>query len=90
MINAMTAYNMSEEARKEKEDVWLQIEKRIKARANSGSRMCEYEVYPDSKVSVEDIVSKLKDLGFKVRVEEYDEAELDFEQEYCYNVIIEW
>ena len=90
MINAMTAYNMSEKARKDKEDVWLQIENRIVKQANFGNHLCEYEVYPDSSVSVEDIVSKLKDLGFKVRVEEYNEAELDFEQEYCYSVIIEW
>ena len=90
MINAMTALNMTEEAIKFRENIWNVIDKGIKQRANMGSRTYEYEVYPDSKVSVEDIVSKLESLGFKVRVEEYDESELDFEQEYCYNVVIEW
>ena len=90
MINAMTALNMTEEAIKFKENIWNVLDKKIKQRANSGSRMCEYEVYPDSPVPFEDIVAKLKDLGFKVTVEEYSEAELDFEVEFCHNLIIEW
>ena len=90
MINAMTAHNMTEEAIKFKENIWNVIDKGIRQRANAGSRLYEYEVYPDSKISVDEIVSKLKELGFDVTVEKYDESELDFEVEFCHNLIITW
>lgn len=90
MINAMTAHNMTEEAIKFKENIWNVIDKGIRQRANAGSRLYEYEVYPDSKISVDKIVSKLKELGFDVTVEKYDESELDFEVEFCHNLIITW
>ena len=50
--------------------------------------MCVYEVYPDCPIPVEDIVSKLKELGFDIYVEKYDEAELEFEAEFCHEVVI--
>ncbi len=90
MINAMTALNMTEEAIKFKENIWNVIDKKIKQRANEGHRMCVYEVYPDSPIPVEDIVSKLEELGFDIYVEKYDEAELDFEVEFCHEVVIRW
>ena len=90
MINAITAHNMTEEAIKFKENIWNVIDKGIRQRANAGSRLYEYEVYPDSKISVDEIVSKLKELGFDVTVEKYDESELDFEVEFCHNLIITW
>ena len=90
MINAMTALNMTEEAIKFKENIWNVIDKGIKQRANAGSRMYEYEVYPDSPIPVEKIVDKLKELGYDVTIEEYSESELDFEVEFCHNLIITW
>ena len=81
---------MTEEAIKFKENIWNVIDKGIRQRANAGSRLYEYEVYPDSKISVDEIVSKLKELGFDVTVEKYDESELDFEVEFCHNLIITW
>ena len=90
MINATTALNMTEEAIKFKENIWNVIDKGVKNQANAGARVYEYEVYPDSPVPVEDIVAKLEELGFDVYVEKYDEAELDFEVDFCHNVVIRW
>ena len=90
MINAMTALNMTEEAIKFKENIWNVIEKKIKKAASAGQRICEYEVYPDSPVSWNKIVSKLEELGYKVEVDYCNEAELEFEAEYCHNLIITW
>ena len=90
MINAMTALNMTEEAIKFKENIWNVIDMGIKQCANAGYRVYEYEVYPDSPILVEKIVQELKDLGYDVTVEEYGEAELDFETEFCHNLVITW
>ena len=90
MINALTAYNMTMESIKFNENIWNIIEKKIVAATKSCSRSCEYEVYSNSPVSVETIVSKLKDLGFEVGVDVCDEWELDFEAESCTILTISW
>ena len=33
---------------------------------------------------------QMEELGFDVYVEKYEEAELDFEAEFCHNVVIRW
>ena len=90
MISATEALNITQEALKFKENVWAQIEKVITMQAQAGRRTCEYEVYPDSPLSVEEIVRGLNGEGFKTDVETYDEAELEFDVEYCHVVVISW
>ena len=90
MITATEALNITQEALKFKENVWAQIEKAITMQAKAGRRICEYEVYPDSPLSVEEIVRGLNGEGFKTDVETYDEAELEFDVEYCHVVVISW
>ena len=90
MINAMTALNMTEEAIKFKENIWAVIEKKIVSATKHCSRFCEYDVYPDSPVNVETIISKLKDLGFEVSVDVCEESELEFEADSCTVLTIRW
>lgn len=90
MINAKTAHKISEKINKEKCDIFLQIDKKITEQANKGEMKCIYEIYPDCSISLDEIISKLKELGYEVDVNTYDEADLEFETEYCHVVVISW
>ena len=90
MINALTAYNMTMEAIKFNENIWNIIEKKIVAATECCSRFCKYDVYPDSPVSVEVIIAKLNDTGFKVDVDICEEWELEFEADSCTILTIRW